>query len=164
MADVFISYASEDREAIRPLIQHIEASGYSVWWDRQIGVGANFDREIERELAAAACVLVIWSPNSIESEWVYNEAQEGHDRGVLIPVSLDDTRPPLAFRRVQTAALTGFGSEGELEAVTAAIADALGREGAKGGSEANKAAPISPSITAAAPRRSSAPPGSGRRW
>lgn len=59
VADVFISYASEDRERVAPVADFLESSGWSVWWDRHLNVGISFDREIERELDAASCVLVV---------------------------------------------------------------------------------------------------------
>jgi hypothetical protein len=33
MADIFISYSSEDRDQARILAAFLEAEGYSVWWD-----------------------------------------------------------------------------------------------------------------------------------
>ena len=36
MADIFISYAREDREAVEKLAGLIEAAGLSCWWDRQL--------------------------------------------------------------------------------------------------------------------------------
>jgi hypothetical protein len=39
MADVFLSYANEDRERIRALVHWLEASGVSVFWDRRVPVG-----------------------------------------------------------------------------------------------------------------------------
>ena len=65
MADVFISYASEDRDIVRTFVAHIEKAGLSVWWDRNIGVGTSFDLEIERELDACGCVVVVWSRYSV---------------------------------------------------------------------------------------------------
>lgn len=127
MADVFVSYASEDRDRIAWIVDAIEQAGCSVWWDRRIGLGASFDREIERELDAAACVVVIWSKHSIESEWVRNEAHEALERGVLLPVSIDDVKPPLAFRRTQTAQLTVPASSGELDSLLAEIASTVTR-------------------------------------
>jgi hypothetical protein len=100
--DVFVSYSTADRERVRPLVAALVAAGLNVWWDRRISPGAGFDTEIQKALDAARCVLVVWSRESVESEWVITEASEGLERGVLVPVSIDSVRPPLAFRRRQT--------------------------------------------------------------
>ena len=84
MADVFLSYASEDRDRVIPLVAVLEAQDLSVWWDRDIGIGASYDREIEHQLKDARCVIVVWSHHAIESDWVKNEAQEGYDRGLKL--------------------------------------------------------------------------------
>ncbi|MCZ6890321.1 MAG: AAA family ATPase [Gammaproteobacteria bacterium] len=107
MAQVFVSYASEDRSRVAPLVAAIEQAGWSVWWDRKIDGGAAWEREIERELDESRCVVVVWSAVSIESDWVRTEAGEGQERGVLLPIAIDDVRPPLAFRRTQTLELIG---------------------------------------------------------
>lgn len=125
IADVFISYASEDREFARRVATAIEREGWSVWWDRQILAGRTFDREIERELDGAGCIVVLWSSASIDSEWVRNEAARAAEREVLVPARIEDVRPPLEFRRKQTADLiawTGERSHAGFAAVTAAIA------------------------------------------
>ena len=70
MADVFLSYASEDRSRVQPLVKALETLQYTVWWDRQIDPGANFENVIEAELVDAKIVVVIWSPNSARSSWV----------------------------------------------------------------------------------------------
>jgi Tol biopolymer transport system component len=105
MADIFVSYASEDRERVRPIVEELEARGFSVWWDTRIGIGASFDREIERELRAASCVVTVWSTASVDSDWVREETQDGLDRNILVPIQIDDCRLPLGFRRTQTAQL-----------------------------------------------------------
>ena len=74
MADIFISYAAVDRQRVHSLVAEFEAQGYSVWWDPRIGIGSSFDREIERELDEAKCVVVVWSESAVESEWVRNES------------------------------------------------------------------------------------------
>ena len=107
MAQVFISYATEDRQRVQPLVELLEAEGLTVWWDRRIETGSSWDKVIERELDAAACVVVVWSAHSVDAEWVRNEATEAADRGVLVPIQIDEARLPLAFRRMQTAKFLG---------------------------------------------------------
>jgi TIR domain-containing protein len=44
VTDIFISYASEDRERAGQLAQAFGAMGWSVWWDRRIIVGKAYDQ------------------------------------------------------------------------------------------------------------------------
>jgi len=101
MADVFIGYARLDRETIEKLASAIEAAGYSVWWDRQIIAGAEFSRDIERELDAAKAVVIAWSRHANASPWVKDEAAVARDQAKLVPVSLDLEPPPMGFRQYQ---------------------------------------------------------------
>lgn len=39
MADIFISYANEDRDTAARLAAHLESAGWRVWWDRRIPAG-----------------------------------------------------------------------------------------------------------------------------
>jgi len=106
MSNIFISYSSQDRDSARRLAQALEQEGWSVWWDRKIAVGKSYQRVIEEELDAADCVIVIWSENSVTSDWVVAEAAEGRERNLLVPVSIDNAKPPLIFRQIQTADLS----------------------------------------------------------
>jgi len=111
MADVFISYSSNNRDHAEALAKALSDVGLSVWWDREIVTGQAFGSAIERELDAARSVVVLWSRDSVESEWVKNEAASAAERGVLLPVTIDGTRPPLEFRRKQTADLSGWNGD-----------------------------------------------------
>lgn len=101
MVDIFISYASEDRERVLVLVEALEADGFSVWWDRHIDGGTAFAMEIERALNSATVVVVVWSVSSVKSDWVLDEANTGKRNGKLIPIQLDATPPPLGFRQYQ---------------------------------------------------------------
>ena len=108
MSDIFISYASENREQAHKLASALETLGWSVWWDRHIITGQAYDQVIERELNDAKSVVVLWSGHSVASEWVKNEAAAAAERGVLLPVLMERVTVPLEFRRRQTADLIGW--------------------------------------------------------
>ena len=67
-------------------------------------------------LVAASCVIVLWSPNSIKSQWVRSEASAGMERGILLPVLVEPTPIPVAFRLVQTENLTDWKGDRATEA------------------------------------------------
>ncbi len=108
MSDLFVSYASEDREYVSELVSAFEAQGWTVWWDRHIQAGVSFDRTIERALDDSRCVVVVWSSHSLNSDWVRAEAAEGLERNILVPILLDDVRPPLLFRQKQAISLVDW--------------------------------------------------------
>jgi hypothetical protein len=111
VSDVFLSYAREDRERARLIAEAIESQGWSVWWDRKIVAGQAFDRTIEEQLESAQAVVVLWSAQSVESEWVRNEAGMASERELLVPVLIEDVKQPLEFRRRHAANLTAWSGD-----------------------------------------------------
>ena len=111
MADIFVSYSKIDRNRVKPIMELLEAQGWRVWWDQNIDVGEPWRAKIERELRAAKCVVVVWTPSSISSEWVKQEADEGLRRGILIPVSIGANLAPLGLRHIQAIDLTSWRGE-----------------------------------------------------
>ncbi len=101
MADVFISYASEDRDRVRPLAEALIARGFNVWWDRALAAGQDYAAIIERELKAAKAVIVVWTNASVASTFVRDEAGRARDEGRLVPVMLDQVAFPLGFGAFQ---------------------------------------------------------------
>ncbi|MDH3280833.1 MAG: toll/interleukin-1 receptor domain-containing protein, partial [Gammaproteobacteria bacterium] len=128
MSEIFVSYASADRPRAKMLADNLSGEGWSVWWDRTIPPGKTFDEVIEAELAAAGCVIVIWSSASVDSSWVRAEAGEAMNRGVLIPVIMEQADIPLVFRPIQAADLTDWSGETDhsgYRQLVAAIAAAI---------------------------------------
>jgi formylglycine-generating enzyme required for sulfatase activity len=108
LPDIFVSYARSDRARVEAIATALASEGFSVWWDREIQPGETFRGEIEKALSEAKCVIVVWSKDSVKRNWVIEEAQEGLDRGVLVPVLVDDVVGdlPRGFKSVQAADLT----------------------------------------------------------
>ena len=113
MADIFISYARENREVAATLANALEAQGWSVWWDTRLSGGEAFDEVIEAELDKAKCVIVLWSEASVKSRWVKTEAMEGLEREVLCPMLIENIKPPLAFRLIHTTSLVDYLENGD---------------------------------------------------
>ncbi len=93
------------------LVAAIEAQGWSVWWDPEIAAGQLFDDQIEAQLAAAQCVVVVWTPTSVASRWVRGEAREAADRGILVPVRFEEARLPMDVRALHTTDLDKWGND-----------------------------------------------------
>ena len=133
MSDIFVSYASADRDRARAVAQALTDQGWSVWWDRTIPPGKQFDEVIEEALDSARCVVVLWSKASVASQWVKTEAAEAMRRKILVPVLIEDVKIPLEFRRLQAADLstwTGGDTHEEVRKFFASIGTNVGQQAA----------------------------------
>jgi len=101
-----MSYARADKARVVPLVAALEAQGWSVWWDSAISPGQEFDRQIAAELNNSSAVVVVWTPNSVESRWVRGEARDGADRGLLVPIRFGNAPLPIDFRAIHTTDLS----------------------------------------------------------
>lgn len=108
MSDIFLSYSSKDLPKARILVEALAKLGWSVWWDHTIPAGKTYAEVIEEALGVARCQLVLWSSNSVMSNWVKEEADEGLNRGILVPVLIEAVKPPLGYRRIQSADLVDW--------------------------------------------------------
>lgn len=113
--DVFVSYKAEDRVRLKPLVAALEAEGFSVWWDAQIGAGIRWREDIQQHLDNAKCVIVAWSKLSVGpgGSFVRDEATRAQRRGAYLPVRIDDVEPPLGFGEMQALSLKGWKGSSE---------------------------------------------------
>jgi hypothetical protein len=124
MADIFISYANEDRDTAARLAAHLESAGWRVWWDRRIPAGRTWRAVLAEALVDTRCMIVLWSENSVESPWVAEEAEEARRLGkTLVPVLIRRVEPPIGFRTIQAADLTHWDGSADDAAVLQLVAD-----------------------------------------
>ncbi|SRR5260221_504522 len=95
---IFFCYAREDEALLNKLKTHLrplQRQGFiDVWYDRDISAGTEWEQEIKEHLNSAQIVLLLVSPDFMNSEYCYSiemkRALERHARGEakVIPVIL----------------------------------------------------------------------------
>jgi TIR domain-containing protein/Big-like domain-containing protein len=124
MADIFISYANEDRETAARLARFLESVGWSVWWDRRIPAGRTWRSVLQEALRDMRCMIALWSRDSVESSWVAEEAEEARKLGkTLVPILIQRVEPPIGFRAIQAADLVNWNGAVDDPAAKMLIAD-----------------------------------------
>ena len=111
MADVFISYKREERPRCVLIHDKLFELGFSVWFDAKQEIGKEFDREIEREVMAARCVVTLWSPAAVDSVWVRSESAKGLEYHKLAGAMIEKTKLPMPYNLNSTADLTDFSGD-----------------------------------------------------
>jgi DNA-binding response OmpR family regulator len=128
--DLFISYSQKDMAIVKPLTAILQQKGWSVWFDQELRAGTAFDRAIEQALMNARAVVVAWSRNSVNSDWVRAEAAFAQESAKLFPVRLDDAPVPLRFTHVHTLNLSNWDGSAEhdaLQLLVGHLAEAIGK-------------------------------------
>jgi hypothetical protein len=111
MADVFISYRKADRAKAEDLADALKVENLDVWWDEGLEPGQTFDEKIQSVLEQAKAVIVVWSRESVKSEWVRAESSVGRERGILVPVMIQPVNIPVPFNLIHTADLIGWSGD-----------------------------------------------------
>jgi hypothetical protein len=102
---VFISFKTEEYPAADRLHRVLSAKGYNVWWQEKLQCGHIWHADIDDALQAAGCVIVLWSPRSMASEWVKHEASQAIARRVYAPARLSAMKIDSPFDRIQATDL-----------------------------------------------------------
>lgn len=103
---VFISYAREDEDLILPVAHLLRAAGAVVFLDLEdIPYGEKWESILLEKLHAAERILVFWSVNAANSEWVRREYLIAIGLGLrVIPIPLDATPLPAELATFQALA------------------------------------------------------------
>lgn len=130
MSEIFISYKREEREKAHAIAESLARRGFSVWWDIDLLPGDRFADEIGAVIEKAKAAVVLWSEDAVKSDFVRAEASKASDRGILIPVRLDNCELPLPFGALHTLDLRGWDGSIDNSLLTpliAAIEKKIGR-------------------------------------
>lgn len=131
MADVFLSYARPSLAQAKRVAVALREAGYSVWFDEDLPAHRAYSEVIEQQLESARAVVVLWSQEAAQSQWVRSEANRARESGRLVQVRLDDARLPMPYDQIQCADLRGWKGSAKasgMQAVIASVADLVGSE------------------------------------
>jgi hypothetical protein len=99
----FVCYSRLDATFALKLSDDLKKHGIPIWIDKlNISVGQRWDREIEKALQKADCMIVLLSESAIQSENVMDEVSYAIDENKkVIPLKIEACSIPLRLRRIQ---------------------------------------------------------------
>jgi adenylate cyclase len=144
MTDVFVSYGRSDEAEAVKIAEALRSHGFEVWRDDEIPGHGAYGKVIEENLTSAKAVLVVWSAEAAQSDWVRAESDKARQAGTLIQVSIDGTLPPLPFNQIQCTDLRGWDGDitsdawRKVEKSVASLAEGSGRATGSPGSNKSR--------------------------
>lgn len=117
----FVSYAREDHDVALRFTDDLRAAGIDVWIDqRDIRGGEQWDRAVEKALEESSAMLVILSPDAVQSRTVMDEVSYALEEGKhVVPVLHRQCKIPLRMRRLQYIDVTSSYEKGLARVVEA---------------------------------------------
>ncbi|MGI9516542.1 MAG: toll/interleukin-1 receptor domain-containing protein, partial [Pirellulaceae bacterium] len=110
---VFISYGRADYESAKRVRKALVAAGHNVWWDDELLAAGKWSDQIEKALVNADAVVVLWSKNAEDSDWVRHESSISKVRGTLTNAQIGEANIPQLYRESQIVDLTGWNGSAE---------------------------------------------------
>ncbi|HWA61891.1 MAG TPA: toll/interleukin-1 receptor domain-containing protein, partial [Caulobacteraceae bacterium] len=170
-AQVFISFAAQDRKVATTLCSALESRGFKCWISsRDILPGENFQVAIVRAIRKVKLMLLVFTANSNNSEEMNKElALASQQKLAVVPLRIEDVAPNDAFRyEFATRQWIDFFADWELamDQLSSQIANVVGVAAQPipitGGAEAaaptaQAAAPAAPAPVAPAPTPAATP-------
>src|SRR5580700_5669503 len=99
MSGLFLSYSRVDRALADEMIRALRAVGVAVWWDEDMR-GVDWQHELEQRITELAGVMVVWTPQSADSNPVRDEARLALETEKLINVLVGVPKPPFPYDRI----------------------------------------------------------------
>jgi hypothetical protein len=104
---VFISYARVDRPRLEWVLTNLKSARHRLFIDKEMPIGSRWESILKQKIAECACLLVVWTKESIHSEWVIREVDEAlRLNKKIVPVRLDPIQPADRFSKFNIADLT----------------------------------------------------------
>jgi TPR repeat protein len=130
---LFVSHVSEDRAAAMQIVAELERRGVPCWIaPRNVGPGKPFDDEIASALDHCQAMLLIFSDQCNESEYIRREVTvAGENQKLIIPFRIEDAQPRrgLRVRLSDLHWLDGFAAhEGAIDELTRRFAPSAAQE------------------------------------
>ena len=102
---LFISYSHADKEFVDKLAMQLVTRKVNVWLDRwEMHVEESLITKIQQAITDASALLVILSPDSVDSEWCKKELNSGlireleERRIIILPILVRECNIPLFLR------------------------------------------------------------------
>lgn len=124
--DVFISYKREEQPLAEQVAAALEASGYSQMSDLDLEVSEHFGDAIDRMIRAARVVLVLWTPEAANSDWVKSEARLGAELGTYLGIMVRPTELPVDLKFLQYEDVTEVPFDKTTSSVLRSVSEKLG--------------------------------------
>jgi hypothetical protein len=103
--DVFLSYSHKDRPWVSQFVESLREAGLTVFDNADILPGERWDVQIQEVLRESTNLIVVLSPNSVESPWTFFELGAAvADNKRIVPVltqDMDIENIPTSLRRFQ---------------------------------------------------------------
>lgn len=104
--ECFISYSREDYKIVLQIVSLLQKESIEPWWDEKISPTTNnFTQEIKDAITNCQCFLVIWTGNSVKSEWVLAETmfiqtmENCSDKVISIAINNPSVPPPFNIKQ-----------------------------------------------------------------
>ncbi|WP_285713652.1 toll/interleukin-1 receptor domain-containing protein [Erythrobacter oryzae] len=107
MGGIFLSYSRADRDHAHAVVQGLRALGVEVWWDEDMP-GVDWQFELTYRITEMAAVMVLWSPKSLDSKNVGDEARLAYKQDKLINALIGVPEPREPFARINGLPLDGW--------------------------------------------------------